>query len=77
MKYLEIRDGFSVRIDAIEAVERVGELDCVVKTQFNTYDSTFPYLVMLQLLEREDMPEPTETEQKVLNILEEVGTPAH
>ena len=73
MKYLEIKDGFSVRIDAIEAVEKAGELKCVVRTQFNVYDSTFPYTVMLQLLEREEAPAPTKVEEEIVNILKETG----
>ena len=73
MKYIEIKDGFSVRIDAIEVIEKVNELECVVRTQFNSYDSVFPYLVLLQLLEREEAPKPTETEQKTFNILKELG----
>ena len=73
MKYIEIKNGFSVRIDAIEAVEKVGELECIVRTQFNTYDSTFPYNIMLQLLEREDVPTPTKVEEETFNILKEMG----
>ena len=73
MKYIEIRDGFSVKIDAIEAVEKVGELECVIRTQFNSYDATFPYTVMLQLLEREEAPAPAKMEAEVVNILKEVG----
>ena len=73
LKYIEIKDGFSVRIDAIEAIEKVNELECIVRTQFNSYDSVFPYLVLLQLLEKEEMPEPTEMEKETFNILKETG----
>jgi len=77
MNYIEIVDGVSIRIDAIESIERKDDLTCVVRTQANSYDSTFPYTLLLQLIERKEMPEPTETETQTLNILKEVGTPAH
>ena len=73
MKYIEISDGVSIKIDAIEAVERKDDFTSTVHTQSNSYDSTFPYLVLLELLEKQSVPEPTETGQKVLNILEETG----
>ncbi len=72
-KYLEVRDGFSIRVDAIEAVERGVGLTSIVRTQFNSYDTTFPYLVLLQLLEREEAPELTQIEQETFNILKETG----
>lgn len=75
MQYIELRDGFSVRKDAIEAIERKDELTSIVKTNFNSYESVFPYDVLLQLLEREELP--TQTETQTLNILKEIGTPAH
>jgi len=76
MKYIEIADGISLRIEAIEAIERKDDLSSLVRTQFNTYDSAFPYDVLLQLLEREEIPTPTETETQTLNILKEIGVPS-
>ena len=54
MKFIEIAEGVSVKIEDIESVS-VGqdELTSIVKTQYNVYKSTFPYGVLLQLLERE------------------------
>lgn len=73
MKYIEIVDGVSIRVDAIEVIERKDDLTCVVRTQFNTYDSTFPYTTLLQLLEREKVPTPVKVEEEVVNILKETG----
>jgi len=73
MKYIEIVDGISIRVDAIEAIERKDDLTCVVRTQFNAYDSTFPYTTLLQLLGREEAPAPAKVEQEVVNILKETG----
>ena len=73
MKYIEIVDGVSIRLDAIEAIERKDDLTCVVRTQFNTYDSSFPYTTLLQLLEREEVPAPIKIEEEVVNILKETG----
>lgn len=74
MRYIEIADGLSVRIDEIEAIS-VGEdnLTSVVKTHHNIYRSTFPYGVLLELLERQGE---VKKEQQVLNILKETGIPA-
>ena len=73
MKYIEIKNGFSVRVDAIETIERKDDLTSTIHTQFNSYDSAFPYLVLLQLLEKEEAPEPTKIEQETFNILKETG----
>ncbi len=72
MKYIEIVEGLSIRVDAIEAVEKKEDLTSIVRTQFNSYDSTFPYDVLLQLLEREEIPE-EKRKQEEFNILRETG----
>jgi hypothetical protein len=73
MKYIEIKDGLSVKIDDIESIERNEDFTCYVRTHHNTYDSTFPYMVLLELLERRDYGL-QEKEEKIMNIQKEIGT---
>ncbi len=77
MNYIEVTNGLSIRIDEIEAVSQ-GEdtLTSIVRTHHNIYKSTFPYQVLLDLLEsnsKEDI-ESKELQQKPFNILREIGT---
>ena len=76
MKYIEISNGLSVKMDEIEAISQgTNELTSIIHTHHNTYDSTFPYSVLLELLEREQK-ENTEIKdilQKQLNIQKEIG----
>ena len=71
--FIELSDGFSVRIDEIEAVVRKTELTSVVYTKNNIYESTFPYNVLLDLIDKysEKIEAP---EKKAFKILEQVGT---
>jgi hypothetical protein len=71
MHFIELRDGLSVSIEEIEAIQRVDDGSSRVFTQNNTYDSTFPYMTLLELVEREQVPEEKE---QVTNILKEIGT---
>ena len=78
MKYIEIADGLSVRVDEIEAVS-VGEdtMTSIVKTHHNIYRSTFPYSVLIELLEGSDnavREEKEKREVKMFNVLKEIGT---
>jgi hypothetical protein len=72
MKFIELRDGLSVCADEIEAVIRNEDgMTSTVYTTSNTYTSTFPYEVLLSLLERQS----EEPEQKQeLNILKTLGS---
>ena len=76
MKYLEIREGFSILKAEIEAIEKVDEFKTLVHTHHNSFESTFPYMTLLQLLESDVDKE--EKEDKVLNkldgFLNEAGT---
>ena len=73
MKFIEIKSGLSIRIDEIEAIG-VGESPMVSKvyTHHTTYDSTFPYSVLLELLE--NSLKEGNIEQQELNIMKEFGT---
>lgn len=72
MRYIEIADGVSVKVDEIESVSK-GKTPffSIVKTHHNIYQSNMPYSTLLQLLGAE-----VKKEQQVLNILKEVGTQA-
>jgi len=77
MKWIEINDGLSIKINDIEAIGYGNNnLTSKVYTHHNIYDSTFPYNVLLELI---SMKEPKENEaldmqRKQLNILKELGT---
>ena len=82
MEFIEIRDGLSIRVDAIEGVERRDELTSTVYTNSNSYESTFPYRVLIELLgisgeaPIEEVKPESRLELEKLNILKETGTPA-
>ena len=71
--FIEVSEGFSVKIDEIEAVVRVTDLTSRVLTKNNSYDSTFPYEVLIELINRYGEKE-TEIEKKEFNILKEIGS---
>ena len=75
MKYIEISEGLSVRVDEIEAVTS-GEdtLTSIVKTHHTSYRSTFPYRVLLELLEHMQEEPEDKMKQQELNILKQIGT---
>ena len=51
--FIKIADGLSVKVDEVEAVGYgANNLSSKVYTHHNIYDSTFPYEVILALLER-------------------------
>ena len=71
MEYIEISEGLSIKVSAIEGVERRTELTCAVMTHGNIYESTFPYEVLLQILESRDTSvadEKRKIEDKMRNI---------
>lgn len=70
MKFLETKDGFSVNIEQIEAIERVDDFSSRIHTHFNSYTANFPYMTLLQILEREIAPEAKK--ERVLDKLETV-----
>lgn len=65
MRFIEIKDGFSIAIDKIETIEAIDDLTSRVHTSSSSYVANFPYLILLQILEREI------EEQKGLNLSEE------
>ncbi len=67
MRFIEIKEGFSIAIDKIEAIERTGEFTSKVHTHFNAHEANFPYITLLRLLE-----EPEPRKEKVMNKLEAV-----
>ncbi len=79
MEFIEVSEGTSVKICEIESVTKDENGDgSIVRTHYNIYSSTFPYDVLLQLLEMNEEKEPmvNELEQKKFNIMKELGTPA-
>jgi len=72
MEFIELREGLSVRIEEIEAVIRNADgMTSTVYTCNNNYESTFPYEVILSLIQQKK-EEPGRKEE--LNILKTLGT---
>lgn len=74
LKYIEIKEGLSVKVDDIEAVGYGdNEFTSRVYTHHNAYDSTFPYMVLLELLEISDANQGKEEREKAqFNIMKEL-----
>lgn len=78
MSYIEISKGLSVCKDKINAVEEDG-MTSIVHIGNLTYKSTFPYPILLQLLEEENAVQGKEEEREkrevaTFNIMKEIGT---
>lgn len=74
MQYIEIAEGLSVKICDICAVGKDTDLTSTVYTDSSVFKSTFPYNVLLELLERESDKPVDNTQQRQLRILETLGT---
>ena len=59
MRFLEIKDGFSIKIDSIEAIERINEFETRVHITGNTWTANFPFSTLLRILEEDVQEEPT------------------
>jgi len=51
MKFIEISDGISIRKSDIEAIKKREDMFSVVYTKNREYEASFPYIMLLQLLE--------------------------
>ena len=52
MQFIEIKDGLSIAVDKIEAIEEVDNLGCRVYTSTGVaYESAFPKNVLLSIIE--------------------------
>lgn len=71
--FIEISDGISVRKDEVEAIERGIGNTTVVHTHHQSYTSTFPYEVLLSLLEMKEKEPVSDIQQRAFNILKEQG----
>jgi len=70
MDYIEISTGVSLCIDDIEAViANPDGITTTVRTSWNSYQSTFPYGVLISLLSRKEEPKRNEE----LNIFKTLG----
>ena len=78
MRYIEVADGISVKVSEIEAVVKKDDFTSEVVTHQNTYSSTFPYDVLVELLEMRHTEDAQElnSDPEEKNILKEIGTPA-
>jgi len=70
LNYIEVSNGVSLCIDDIEAViSNPDGLTSTVRTSWNSYQSTFPYGVLVALITRKEEPKRNEE----LNILKTLG----
>jgi len=75
MKYIEVSEGLSIKVDEVEAVGYgINELTSKVYTHHNVYDSTFPYRVLLELLEKRDIKPEEKRSEEELNIFKQIGS---
>ena len=51
MKLLPISDGIAVKIESIEKIERISELQTRVYCGFESYDVTLPYDIVVNIIE--------------------------
>ena len=71
MNYIEVSEGVSLCIDEIEAViSNPDGMTSTVRTAFNSYQSTFPYGVLVSLINKKEEPKKNEE----LNILKTLGS---
>jgi hypothetical protein len=72
MNYIEVTEGTSICVDKIEAIIiNPDGVTSTVRTNLNTYHSTFPYDVLLQLVNRKE-EQPRSKEE--LNIFRTLGS---
>jgi len=50
MEFIEVDEGFSIKVSEIEAIERIDDLNCAIYTHHNRYEMGFPYKTLLDLL---------------------------
>ena len=77
MKFLEVKDGFSVAIKTIITIEEVNELVTLVSTKFGNYEVALPYRMVLSFIEEpeeKELPIKPEIMQKLDGFLNNVGT---
>lgn len=72
MKFIAIKEGFSVRKSDIESVERINQMKSRVVTRFNSYEVNFPYETILKLLEIEGIEEKVSTSIETNEILKKI-----
>ena len=70
MRFIEIREGVSVDIDQIEVVEKKDDLTSIVYTHHNAYETNFPYMALLQLLEMQGKEGNTAQDETIKNLQE-------
>ena len=70
MKFLEIKEAFSIDISKIVAIERIDDFTSRIHTASNSYEAHFPYTTLLRILEGE-VEAPPEKE-RVMQKLEAV-----
>ena len=74
MRFLEIKDGFSINSEQIEAIEKVDDFTCKIYTHFNSYTANFPYVTILHILEEVVEPEDKNKVMEKFNaVLENAG----
>lgn len=54
MKFIEVRDGFSISIKEIEAVERLSDMGSRIYTKSNAYITDFPYSTLMNFFKDDD-----------------------
>lgn len=51
LKFIEIQNGLSIRIDEIESISSIDEFTSEIKIGSTSYVANFPYSVLLKIIE--------------------------
>ena len=64
MRYIEIQEGITLKVDCIEGIEKIDDVKCKVYTHHHTYEALLPYQTLVSIIKyQEDVkqePEPRE-----------------
>jgi hypothetical protein len=74
MKFIEVTDGVSIRIDRIEKVERVDDLNSRITSGFDSYTMAMPYKTVLNIINYVERPEISDPNSRILKeISKKIG----
>ena len=71
MKFLEVKTGIAIKLDSIDKVEKVDELNCRLFCGFDIYDVTLPYDIVMNLLNNDEKPK--DNSQILQEISKKIG----
>lgn len=69
MKFLEIKKGFCVNIEEIQAIESISDMKCKIILENNEFTADFPYKTLINMLSKnyDDKQDKILKELQILN----------